>query len=204
MGSALSVAGWLGVATVILIIMAILALVATNRVKNITGFSTNTNLSTAHSRLVWGQVFAWIAAALALILLLGYIVLHFLNTSEWLHVILWILLFAALITSGVFLALALSEIDKLNSNIDNNGAKSYIWGALIAGIIALIVLLISGGWRAVTRGYYPETYPTNQYWMAANPDIAEFPPQMVQPQMQPQMAPQLQVSTVPGAYNAPI
>lgn len=150
MGNVLSVAGWVTVATIILIVMAILILVATNRVRNLIGNTTNTSLQNIHSKLVWAQVFAWIAVGVGVLLVLGYIFLHFVNTTEWIHLILWILLFAALITSGVFLAIALSDIDKITVNNDN-GVKSYIWGALIAGLIALIILLISGGWRVATR-----------------------------------------------------
>ena len=185
MGNALSVAGWVTVATILLIVMAILVLVATNRARDLAntgGTSTNrvTSIDNIHNKLVWAQVFAWIAAGIALLLALGYVFLHFVNTTEWIHLILWILLFAALITSGVFLIIALSDIDKITVNNDN-GIKSYIWGALITGLIVLIVLLISGGWRiAANQGMVDQYYvaadmaaPAGQYGPM---DMAEVPP----------------------------
>ena len=177
MGNALSVAGWVAVATILLIVMAILVLVATNRSNDLLNTNnTNTSINNIHNKLVWAQVFAWIAAGIALLLALGYVFLHFVNTTEWLHLILWILLFASLITSGVFLAIALSDINKITIN-NNNGIKSYIWGALITGLVVLIILLISGGWRAATR----QGLITDQYYVPVedNPmgpmDAAEMP-----------------------------
>lgn len=191
MGNALGVSGMVGFATILLVVMAILIVIADDRLKQITGYSTNNDLKTAHDKLVWAQVFGWIAAGLGLLLVLGYVVLHFLETSEWLHLILWILLFAALITTGVLLAIALYDIDqaKVNDDKDTNG---YIWGALITGGVALLVLLISGGWRVV----YINSTPYTQYYMQAEPaapvesEPPEFPPQ-----------PSLQVTS--GAVTAP-
>ncbi len=194
MGNALSTSAWMILTTVLLVVMAILIIVVIDRTKNITGFSTNSNLTSAHTRLVWAQVFAWIAAGLALLLVIGYIALHFLVTSEWIHLILWILLFAALIASMVLLAIALRDID--NSGVSNtNGATGYIWGALIVGGATLIVLLISGGWRVAQKS--TEDAMPDQYYVPADAGVpmgaAELPPQ-----------PQVQVTTQPGTATAPL
>ncbi len=186
MGNALSVAGWVTVATILLIVMAILILVATNRARdwrNNNPNLNNSNINNVYNKLVWAQVFAWIAAGIALLLALGYVFLHFVNTTEWVHLILWILLFAAIITSGILLIIALSDLDKMTINNDD-GIKSYIWGALITGLIVMIVLLISGGWRiAANQGMVDQYYIPTEMEGPIGPmgpmDMAEMPPALV-------------------------
>lgn len=177
MGLPIGVAGIVFISLILLVAMAILIMISEDKVKNISGYSTNANLKTANDRLYWAQVFSWIAAATCLLLVLGYFALHFIEFTEWIHLVLWILLFAALIASGVFLAIALNDIN--NANVSNkNGSTSYAWGALIAGVAAFIVLLVSGGWRAVQKSV--ETSEMPYYYMPAsepNPpsDVAPVP-----------------------------
>ena len=162
--------------------MAILIIVADDRLRNITGYSTNSDLNTAHDKLIWAQVLAWIAAGLGLILLIGYLLLDaaWLQT-EWLHLILWIGVFGALIASGVFLAIALGDINRANVS-DEKGSAGYIWGALISGGVALLILLISGGWRIAHRQTYEQGYdmytPADVGFQTNAPpgDVAEMPP----------------------------
>ena len=184
MGFALSTSALVGLATILLVVMAILILIAGDRVRNITGYNSNSNLKTVNDRLYWAQVFAWIAAAVGLILVLGYIALHFIEFTEWIHLILWILLFASLIASGVFLAIALNDLKNANPP-NNNGTSSYAWGALIVGIVAMIVLLVSGGWRAVQKTV--ETSEGPYYYVPSEPNApmggAPMPP-MTQPGVQ--------------------
>lgn len=187
MGNALNTSGMVGFATAILVVMAILIIFAQNKLSNVTGYNTNSKLKSAYDKLLWAQVLAWISAGLAFILLLGYLLTH----AEWLrtesiHLALWILVFAALIASGVLLAIALSDIDNEKLS-NNNSSTSYIWGALIAGGVALLVLLISGGWRIAHKqthetgegdlyGVVPGGVPMQQ--MAPPGDVAEMPPQV--------------------------
>ena len=208
MGHSISTAAVVGFATVLLIIMAILILVADDRTKNITGYSGNNDLKAAHDKLIWAQVLAWIAAGLAFLLLLGYLALHFLETSEWIHLILWILLFAVLIVSLIFLGMALSDIDKAKVS-DDKGAAGYGWGAIILGGISFIILLVSGGWRIAHKSW-ENSQPNPQYYMAANADPMapssneppEFPSQTVSTQSVGNQ-PQIQVTTS-GTAVAPM
>ena len=197
MGSALSTSGLVAFSTVLLVVMAILIVIVINRLNSITGNTTNTNLSSAHTKLVWAQVLAWIAAGLGLLLFLGYVTLHFLETSEWLHLILWVLLFSALIASIILLTMVLSDIDGANVS-DNKGTTGYIWGAVIVGIVAFVILLISGGWR-IAHKQSENAEPDSQYYMSANDMVppsssAEYPSQN---------QPQIQVTTS-GDVAAPI
>lgn len=193
MGSAIGTSGLVGFSMVLLIIMAILIIIATDRVKNITGYSASDDLKASTDKLVWGQVLAWIAAGLALLLVLGYVTLHFININEWVHLILWILIFTAIIISIVILAMALSDIDNANVN-DDNSSTGYLWGALILGAVAFMVLLISGGWRIASKQY--ENKPEQQMYMTADAT-------MTAPYGQPEQPPQtqLQVNTYPPSGN---
>lgn len=158
MGSFLSTSALVFVALILLVVMAILIIIAGDRVRNINGYNGSSNLKAANDKLYWAQVLAWIAAVIALLLVIGYVALHFIETTEWIHLILWILVFAALIASGVFIAIALNDIKNANPN-NNNGATGYAWGALIVGVAAFIVLLVSGGWRAVQKSVETSEMP---------------------------------------------
>ncbi len=199
MGFSLATSAWVAIATVVLIVMAILIIVAGDRVRNISGFDSNDNLKSANNRLVTAQILAWIAVGLGLLLTIGYLFLHggFINT-EWIHLILWILLFAAIIVSGIFLAIAISDIDNANVS-DNKGSVGYIWGALGAGAGALVLLIISGGWRIVHK--QSELTP-QQYYMLHDitngvpTDAGEVPPSGTTPQVQVTTQPGTTVTTV--------
>lgn len=198
MGNAIGVSGLVGFATILLVVMAILIIVADDKVRNITGYSANNDLKAAHDKLIWAQVLAWIAAGLGLLLVIGYVALHFLQTNEWLHLILWILLFAALIASGVFLAIALNDVNRASVS-DNKGADGYIWGALITGGVALLVLLISGGWRVAHKQW--ENAEPDMYYAALGAGDP-LPPSASEPG---EFPPNQQVSvTTSGAAAAPI
>ena len=194
MGSAIGTSGLVGFSMVLLIIMAILIIIATDRVKNITGYSKSDDLKSSTDKLVWAQVLAWIAAGLALLLVLGYVTLHFININEWVHLILWILIFTAIIISIVIIAMALSDIDNSNIN-DDNSSTGYLWGALILGAVAFMVLLISGGWRIASKQY--ENEPEQQMYMAAGTTTSGAP--YGQAEQPPQT--QLQVNTYPPNGN---
>lgn len=195
MGLPLGTSGIVFIALILLVVMAILIIIAGDRVRNITGYSANTNLTSANNRLYWAQVFAWIAAAVCLLLVLGYVALHFIEFTEWIHLILWILLFAALIASGVFLAIALNDIKNANLNSNNNnGSTGYAWGALIVGVAAFIVLLVSGGWRAVQKS--AETSEMPYYYVPTGeptPPVGDAP--------MPGTSPGVQVTTTGAAVG---
>ncbi len=149
MGQAISTAGLVGFATLLLVVMAILIIVSNDRITKSTNFGTNQNLQRAHDKLVIAQILTWISAALALILVFGYFVIHAgWTNNEWIHLILWIGIFGTLIAAIVLLAIALGDIDR--SNTDTNSSASWAWGAIGVAIGAFVILLISGGWRIVT------------------------------------------------------
>ena len=197
MGSPIGTSTLVGISTAGLIVMAILIIIADDRLRGIIGFNTNDKLKNAHNQLITAQILAWIAAGLGVLLLIGYLFLHggFLQ-NEWIHLILWVLLFVGLIISGVFLIIAITEIDNANINNDNT-SKGYIWGALIAGIAALVVLIISGGWRIVHKTYYETPGEEGQLYADALPaDGAPMEPGEIP--LSGQTQPQVQVTTTPG------
>ena len=101
------------------------------------------------------------------------------------------------VASGVFFAITLSDIDKSSAS-NKNSANSYIWGALIAGGVALLVLIISGGWRIAHKQTSKPQYYTDLYYnnnngtFGASTDPAELPPHSQTQQ------PQVQVTTTPA------
>ena len=147
MGHAIGTSGLVGIATVALVVMAILIIVADDRLRNVSTFDTNNDLKAAHNSLVSAQILTWISAGLALLLVFGYFILHWkLLEGEWVHLILWLGIFGTLIAAIILLSIALGDIDRSNVT-DDNDAGGFTWAALGIGIGAFVFLLISGGWR---------------------------------------------------------
>lgn len=141
-----------GIAAIVLVIIAILMHLARDSIKGISGYSNNANLQDIEGRLNTAIVLAWVAAGIAVLLALGYLVTglgSFENSNEWIHLILWLLLFGTLIASLIMLGMVISDLDNLNlsSDAEANSALSYMWWAMGLGIAAALFLFFSGAWR---------------------------------------------------------
>ena len=157
--------GILLIVFVILILLgAIFFTVAQTRVRDFAEYKAgNAKLRSANNNLTVAYVLGYIAAAIGILLA----ILYFGHTAwqiknETIHLILFILLFALVIVSGIFGIIALNDIDQANPPNKNN-ATNWIWAALVSGLIALILIIISGAWRAQYRStlvpVVPEALP---------------------------------------------
>ena len=111
----------------------------------------NTKLNNAKNNLLVAYILGYIAAGMSIVLA----ILYFGHVawgikSEIPHLILFILLFLLVIVSGIFGFIALSNINDSTIN-DKKGSENWIWASLVAGLIGVIVLIISGAWRAQYR-----------------------------------------------------
>jgi hypothetical protein len=144
---------WTGLLLVIFAILIILGAVfltvSFGRIYTIPEYKAgNSKLNNARSSLLVAFILGYIAAGIAVILAILYFghVAWGIN-SELPHLFVFILLFACIIISGIFGFVALSNIS--NSGAQNKaGSEGWIWAALIAYLVGLIVLIISGAWRA--------------------------------------------------------
>lgn len=135
--------------TLLVLVGAILFTIAQARVTNIEEYKNgNSKLNSAKNNLIISYVLAYIAVGMGLILS----ILYFGHVSwgistEWPHLIVFILLFVLVIVSGIFAFIALSDISNAAPS-DNKGATGWTWGGLATLLVALIILIISGAWRA--------------------------------------------------------
>ena len=108
----------------------------------------NTKLKNASSNLLVAYILGYIAAGISIVLAILYFghVTWGIN-SEIPHLILFILLFLLVIVSGIFAFIALSNIGDADPD-DKKASDGWIWAGLVAGLIAIIILIISGAWRA--------------------------------------------------------
>lgn len=105
-------------------------------------------MNNAKNNLLIAYILGYIASGIGIVLA----ILYFGHVtwgikSEIPHAILFILLFLLIIVSGIFAFIALDNINKSNAD-DKKGSEGWIWAGEIAGLIAIIVLIISGAWRA--------------------------------------------------------
>jgi hypothetical protein len=134
---------------VAILLSAIFFTVAQTKLREIAEYKAgNSKLKSANNNLMVAYILGYIAAGIGLVLA----ILYFGHVSwgiknEIPHLILFIILFGLVIVSGIFGFIALSEIDEVNPS-NKNGSTGWIWGALVAALVALILIIISGAWRA--------------------------------------------------------
>lgn len=170
----------------LILLGAIFFTISQAKVMDITEYKNgNSKLKSAKNWLIAAYVLGYIAAGVSIVLA----ILYFGHVtwgirSEVPHAVLFVLLFILVLLSGIFGFVALNEIN--NSGADNkNSSTNWIWGAEVAGLIAIILLIISGAWRAQYRSSkgkeekgaipmtqtYSSTLP-NQYSALPNPDTS--------------------------------
>ena len=146
MGSALGTTGLSVVAALSFVVAAILSIIGADRLKKINGYNSNSDLKGANSNLTWGSVAGWIAAVAALILMLGYLLVHVeILQNETVHLIGWMAAFAAAIIAIVFIGLALRKIDETVGS-DQEVQGYLIWAMILTGL-GLGILVMMGLWR---------------------------------------------------------
>ena len=108
----------------------------------------NSKLNSAKNNLVVAYILGYIAAGMGILLAIiyfGHVAWGIQNEIP--HLIIFILLFLLVIVSGIFGFIALSNINGSEA-VNRGSATNWIWAAEVVGLIALIVLIISGAWRA--------------------------------------------------------
>lgn len=133
----------------LILLGGILLTISQSKIMNIDEYkSGNSKLNSAKNNVLTAYILAYIAAGMGLVLA----ILYFGHVtwgikSEIPHLLLFIILFGLVVTSGIFSFVALSNISGSNAQ-DKKGSEGWIWAALIAGLVSIIVLIVSGAWRA--------------------------------------------------------
>ena len=109
----------------------------------------NSEMISARDYLIWAYVLGYVATGVGLLLAILYFWGGGLyESTEFIHMFVFILLLALVIISGILGFVALSKIE--NSKVtDRQGANGWIWAAEVVGLVGLVILFISGFWRAV-------------------------------------------------------
>jgi hypothetical protein len=136
----------------LLLLAAIFFTIAQNRIINTSEYrSGNSKLRAANNWLIVSYVLSYIATGVGIVLAILYFghVTWGIKT-EVPHAVLFVLLFLHVILAGIFGFVALSEIN--NSGLqDKRGSENWIWAAEIVSLVAVVILIISGAWRAQHR-----------------------------------------------------
>ena len=135
--------------TLLVLAGAIFFTIAQVKVTSIAEYKAgNSKLNTAKNDLIVAYILGYIAVGVGLVLSIlyfGHVAWGIQN--EWPHLIIFFLLFILVILSGIFGFLALSNINSSGAE-NKNSSQGWIWAAQVAGLLGLIFLVISGGWRA--------------------------------------------------------
>jgi len=143
MGNHIGVASILLVAAAFSLVMGILLSISQSRVRGSSDFETNDKLQSAESWIITAYVLAYIAAGITIVLSILYFghVTWGIN-NEWPHLVVYIILFILIVLSGIFGFIALSDLDYSNANKES--ADAWIWWSLGAGLVSILLILISG------------------------------------------------------------
>lgn len=137
------------------ILAALSAIFLTVAQSKLVGFAEykngNSKLRTANNYLIAAYILGYIATGMGLILAIVYFAHASLNfPSEIPHLLIFILIFGLIIVSAIFGFVALSNIDSANPP-NRSQSTNWIWAGVIAALVAVVVLIISGAWRAQHR-----------------------------------------------------
>ena len=139
--------GGLGISTILLVIMGILLVSASNKVHDIPEYESSSGLKKAHDDLKTAYWLIFIAAGVLLLLSIAY---GGHETawcpSEWIHSFIFVLVFVALIIGIIYAYIVLNDL--YNPELeDTNGATSFIWASLLIGAIAFMGVAAVGTGR---------------------------------------------------------
>ena len=139
--------GGLFLSTVLLVVMGILLVTASNKVKDLDDFDDNDLLKRVDSNFRTAYILAFIAAGFSIILGIAYAG-HEVAwcPSEWLHGGVYLLLYAAVIISIIYAYLGLNDVYSQDIP-DRNGSDAFTWAALLVGVIAFLTITATGSGR---------------------------------------------------------
>ncbi len=168
----------------------------------------NSKLNSAKNNLIIAYVLGYIAAGMGILLAViyfGHVAWGIANEVP--HLIIFILLFGLVIVSGIFGFIALSDVN--GSGLTDKGfITNWIWGAQVVGLVALVMLIISGAWRAqhvatVSKPVVVTATNTQQEVTFTAPDTTVYePPTVVS--SDDSFGPYSSYPTSPPPYPAPI
>jgi hypothetical protein len=161
----------------------------------------SSKLNSAKNNLIVAYILGYIAAGMGILLAIiyfGHVAWGIQNEIP--HLIIFILLFLLVIVSGIFGFIALSNINGSEA-VNRGSATNWIWAAEVVGLIALIVLIISGAWRAQYVSTRPKTSKKTTVDLSAQQELTFTAPETVNYEPTPQVysAP----SYVAPTYSAP-
>lgn len=128
--------GGLGISTILLVVMGVLLVSASNKVREIPEYESSSALKKADNDLKTAYWLAFIGAGVNLLLGIAYAGHETAwCPSEWVHTLVFVLLFAALVISIIYAYIVLNDL--YNPDLeDRNGADGFIWAALLIGALA--------------------------------------------------------------------
>ena len=161
----------------------------------------SSKLNSAKNNLIVAYILGYIAAGMGILLAIiyfGHVAWGIQNEIP--HLIIFILLFLLVIVSGIFGFIALSNINGSEA-VNRGSATNWIWAAEVVGLIALIVLIISGAWRAQYVSSRPKTNKKTTVDLSTQQELTFTAPETVNYEPTPQVysAP----SYIAPTYSAP-
>jgi hypothetical protein len=192
--------------TVLVLIAAILITIAANRITQVPEFNNNNgNLRNSRNWAIASYILLYISAGLGLLLAILYFAHMALKiTSEFAHLIIFILLYVTVILAGIFTIVAIYYFNRANVS-DNRSVPAYLYSGLVLAIIALLVALFSGGFRLYFLNTTKKVVTTSQTFTAQSSVNYEPSPMVSTMSMAPSYAPPvLPVSPAPVVATVPM
>jgi len=154
-GANVLTSGGLGLTMVLLLVTGILLVSASNKLKQLPEFESLSELKNANNNLKTAYWLFFIATGIALIL--GVLYAGHESawcSSEWIHGVLYLLLYVVVIIGVIYAYISLYNIYHPDVE-NNNGSAGFVWAALLVGVLAFMVMTATGAGRVgmgVARG----------------------------------------------------
>ena len=147
MGLNVITSGGIFLSTVFLVIMGVLLMTASNKIKNLPDFNQSSSLQNNYHNLRIAYIIIFIVAGINLLLSVLYAGHEaWWTPSEWIHSGIFLISIVLLLVSAIY---AYSVLDSIYTPAldDRNGADGYIWASLLFAVLSFIVLLTMASGR---------------------------------------------------------
>jgi hypothetical protein len=140
-------AGSLLLATILLVLTAILFVSAASKVKNLPEYAASSKLKNGYKSIQTAYILTFVAAGICLILAFVYGGHEiWWGPSEWIHTVIFLAIIVLIIIADIYAYVVLNDL-YVPQLPDRNGSDSFLWAGLWISVLALFMIMMIGSGR---------------------------------------------------------
>ncbi len=140
-------AGGLLLATILLVLTAILFVSAASKVQNLPEYDASSKLKNGYKSIQTAYILTFVAAGICLILAFVYGGHEiWWGPSEWVHTVIFLAIIALIIIANIYAYVVLNDL-YVPQLPDRNGSDSFLWAGLWISVLAFFMIMMIGSGR---------------------------------------------------------